>query len=306
MDIAGANLAPRIGAWRSVRVLAWLAGLLVATVCSGQQLLAVPPLSARVIDQAEALAPGQRDALERKLAAFETAHGSQIAILIVRSTGGEPIEDFAHRVGDGWKIGRKNIGDGLLIVVARDDRRVRIDVARALEGAIPDLAARRVIREQMAPKFAAGDYAGGLEQGLDALFRMIEGESLPPPAPPSTHEDNDLESWLVMGFIGVIVGGSLLKAMFGRVFGSLIGAGVSGFIAWVIAGSLLAAVGVGLAAFIFLLIMGSGRGGRGHWGGGATGGVGGFGAGGGGGFSSGGGGDFGGGGASGGWGGGND
>lgn len=307
MNPAGAPVASRSRSRRGLFAFLLLVLSLAAATCHGQELLAVPPLAARVTDQAGALDPAQRESLERKLAAFESAHGSQIAILVVRSTQGEPIEDFAHRVGEAWKVGRKGVGDGVLIVLARDDRRVRIDVARALEGAIPDLAARRVIREQMAPRFQSGDFAGGLESGLDALFRMIEGEALPPPRQAAPQDDNDLESWLMMGFIGVIVGGSLLKALFGRVPGSIIGAGAAGSIAWMIAGSLLAALGVALVSLVFLLAMGSARGGRGGWGGGFPGGFGGTGStGGGGGFSSGGGGDFSGGGASGGWGGGND
>lgn len=281
----------------------------------GGSLVAIPALKARVTDTAQILDAAARDALEAKLAAFEQAHGSQIAVLLVPTTQPEPIEDFAHRVGEAWKIGRKGVGDGLLVIVARDDKRVRIDVARALEGAIPDLAAKRVIREEMAPRFAQGNYSGGLNVGLDALLKLIEGESLPPQGgqaastPPS--DNNDLEAWLMFGFIALIVGGSILKALFGRAAGSFIGAGGAGLIAWLVAGSVLAALAIGVVALLFLLIMGNARGGRGGgFGPGLGGGFGGMGGshsgGGSGGFSSGGGGDFGGGGASGGWGDGGD
>ena len=278
----------------------------------GTTVLPVPVPKTRVTDPGLLLTAPARDALEAKLAAFEQGHGSQIAVLLVATTQPEPIEDFAHRVGEAWKIGRKGVGDGLLIIVARDDKRVRIDVARALEGAIPDLAAKRVIRENMAPRFAQGDYAGGLDAGMDALFRLIEGEALPPPTarqPTQTGDNYDYEAWLMMGFIAVIVGGSILKAIFGRAAGSFIGASGAGVIAWLVASSVLAALAIALVALVFLLIMGNGRGGGLVPG--LGGGLGGFGgssgaSGSGGGFSSGGGGDFGGGGASGGWGGSND
>jgi uncharacterized protein len=292
--------------------LAWfvVACLLPAGASAqGLALFPVPALKARVTDTAGVLAAPAREALEARLAAFEQAHGSQIAVLLVGTTQPEPIEDFAHRVGEAWKIGRKGVGDGLLIIVARDDKRVRIDVARALEGAVPDLAAKRIIRENMAPGFAQGDYAGGLNAGVDALLRLIEGEALPPPAARQSAQtqpadNNDLEAWLMLGFIAVIVGGSILKAVFGRAAGSFVGAGAAGVIAWAVAGSLLVALAIGAVALVFLLIMGSARGGSGRgFGGGLGGGFGGSsGVGSGGGFSSGGGGDFGGGGASGGWG----
>ncbi len=290
--------------------------LLVGASAWGQggSLVAIPSLKTRVTDTAQVLETSARDALEAKLAAFEQAHGSQIAVLLVATTQPEPIEDFAHRVGEAWKIGRKGVGDGLLVIVARDDKRVRIDVARALEGAVPDLAAKRVIREEMAPRFAQGNFSGGLNSGLDALFKLIEGEALPPPKggqETPTSDNNDLEVWLMFGFIGLIVGGSILKAMFGRAAGSFIGAGGAGLIAWLVAGSVLAAIAIGVVALLFLLIMGNARGGRGGgFGPGLGGGFGGMGGshsgGGSGGFSSGGGGDFGGGGASGGWGDGGD
>lgn len=289
---------------------AWL--LLATSLALAQPLLEVPALKTRVTDLTASLGQLERNALEAKLAAFEQAHGSQIAVLMVASTQAEPIEDFAHRVGDVWKIGRKGVGDGLIIIIAKNDKRVRIDVARALEGAIPDLAAKRVIRESMSPRFAQGDFAGGLDAGVTQLIGLIEGEKLPPPAAASTTghaaDNNDLEGWLMMGFIAVIVGGSILKAMFGRAGGSFIGAGGAGIIAWVVAGSLWVALAIGVVALLFLLVMGGGRGGRGGGFGPPFGG--GFGSGGSasggsswGGFSSGGGGDFSGGGASGGWGG---
>jgi uncharacterized membrane protein YgcG len=143
-------------------------------------LVAVPPL-ARVTDLAGALKPADVQALEAKLAAYEMAKGSQIAIIVLPTTQPEPIADFAQRVGDAWKIGRKGVGDGVLITVAIQDRRVWISVARALEGALPDVVATRISREVIAPRFREGDYGGGLLAGLDAILRRLDGEALPPP-----------------------------------------------------------------------------------------------------------------------------
>jgi uncharacterized protein len=301
----------------------WLCGILLAAWCAlalaadtrgADGLLAVPPV-ARVTDTTGTLRPQDKQALEDKLAAFETAHGSQIAIIMVASTQPEPISDFANRVGDAWKIGRAGVGDGLLIVVAKADRKVWIAVARALEGAIPDLAAKRVIREQIAPRFKDNDFAGGLNAAVDALTRLIEGEGLPAPVGVSKQKVNAGESMfgLLVPFVvvGVVVG-ALLRRVFGVPGAFVAGAGsaaISGFLL----SSLVFGGIAGLAVFLLSLGGGSGMsqalGGRrgggvffpgGGWGGGGWG-RGGGGSFGGGGFSSGGGGDFSGGGAGGDW-----
>jgi uncharacterized protein len=271
-------------------------------------LLAVPPL-ARVTDSAGALSARDRAALDGRLAAFEGKQGSQIAILVVPSTRPEPIEDFAHRVGDAWKIGRKGIGDGVLVVVAVKDREVRIDVARNLEGAIPDVVAARIIRERMIPRFAAGDIAGGLNSALDALFARIVSEGLAPgpgEAPgagtgvrpvsgPSGLDEGGLRRVLGL-LLGAVIVGSVLRRMIG-VLGSVLAAG--GAAAAV--GLLFSSVALGLVAAVVvfvlslpgapLMIATQVLGGRGGFPGGTGGG----------GFRSGGGGDFSGGGASGRW-----
>src|SRR5262245_43363702 len=294
----------------------WSALALAADARAPDGLLAIPPV-ARVIDTTGTLQPQDKQALESKLAAFETAHGSQIAVVMVASTQPEPISDFAFRLGDAWKIGRKGVGDGLLIVVAKDDRKMYIAVARALEGAVPDLAAKRVIREQIAPRFQQGDFGGGLNAAVDALTQLIEGEGLPAPSGVSKQKVNAGES--VMGLLipfvifGVIVGG-LLRRIFG-VPGALVAGAGSAAISGFLLSSLLFGGLAGLAVFLISLAggsqMSSALGGRrggvfipggfgsGGWGGG--GGFGGGGGGGGGGFSSGGGGDFSGGGAGGDW-----
>lgn len=295
-----------------------LAGATVAALAADPRgadgLLVVPPL-ARIADSTGTLQPQERQALQDRLAAFETAHGSQIAIVMVGSTQPEPIADFANRVGGAWKIGRAKIGDGVLVVVAKDDRRVWIAVARALEGAIPDLAAKRVIREQIAPRFKNGDFAGGLNAAVDALFKLIEGEGLPAPAGVSQRTVDAGESMLALLVPFVVVGvvvGALLRRVLG-VPGALAAGAGSGAIAGTMLSSLLLGGLAGLVVLLFSLGAGSrmsrALGGRrggvfvpGGWGGG--GGFGGGWSGGsssGGGFSSGGGGDFSGGGAGGNW-----
>lgn len=263
-------------------------------------LLAVPPL-ARVTDYAGVLSPQEKQALEDKLAAFELAHGAQIAVLIVPSTKPEPIEDFAHRVGEAWKIGRAGVGDGVLVIVAKDDRRLRIDVARSLEGALPDVTARRIGREIMGPHFQRGDYAGGLSAGLDAIFQRIESEGLPAPRVQSAADaDTDRLALLMPFVIGGFVVGVILRRILG-IPGSLLAAGASGFVAAkVLASGVLGAL-AGLAVFVLTVgggsragrVLGGRRGGLfipGGWSGGGW-------SGGGGGWISGGGGDFSGGGA---------
>ena len=147
-----------------------------------QDVLPVPALTARVIDQTGTLQAAETAALEAKLAAFETEAGTQIVLLLVPATAPEDIAAYAQRVGDSWKIGRREVGDGVLLVVAKDERRVRIEVAKTLEGAIPDLAARQIIDNAIRPAFRANDYAGGLEAAVDQLIARIKGEALPAPA----------------------------------------------------------------------------------------------------------------------------
>lgn len=265
-------------------------------------LLAVPPL-ARVTDLAGVLTPAQRAALDARLADFEAAHGSQLAVILVDSVQPEPIEDFAHRVGDTWKIGRRGIGDGVLLVAAIKDRRMRIDVALALEGAIPDVLASRIIRERIAPAFAAGDYAGGLNAGLDGLFALILGEDLPAgpgTAPAGRHDPADAP--ISQLFVGVMAFGLVVGSMLRRILGflgALLAAGAAAALVYFLMSSaLLAALG-GVIVLVLSLVARTGGGGflplpMGGGGGGSFGGSGG-------GFSSGGGGNFSGGGASGSW-----
>jgi uncharacterized protein len=267
--------------------------------------IAVPPLKSSVTDLTNTLDAGQREALQAKLAAFEAKKGSQIAVLIVPSTQPETIEEYGIRVGDTWKIGRKGVDDGVILIVAKNDRRLRLEVGYGLEGALPDAIAKRIVTDVITPYFKQGDFAGGINAGVDATIKVIDGEPLPAPkAQRATGKQGsqgfDFESLLVMGFIGVFVVGGILRSMFGRFAGSGVVAAVLGFIAWMLAGTLVVAVIVAIVAFILGLFAGSGIGGGGGGrGGGWSSGGGGFSSGGGG--FSGGGGSFGGGGSSGSW-----
>ena len=311
---------PRI--WRALAALALLA--LALGAARAQDLQAIPALTARVIDQTGTLDAAQRQALEAKLTALEAQKGSQLVMLMVGTTAPEDIAAYAFRVASTWKIGRRDVGDGVLVVVAKDDRRMRIEVAKALEGAIPDIAAGRIIDGAMKPRFRENDFAGGLDAPADQLIARIKGEPLPPLEQANTGQFERANgergfNWTdlaIFGFFGVMIGGRVARAMFGKGFGSLLTGGAIGLLAMLVTSSIVVAVLAGLAALVFTLLSSSlgalgglarpsrgggwaGGVGGGGFGGGGFGGGGGWG--GGGGFGSGGGGNFGGGGASGDW-----
>ena len=286
------------------RALLLAALALCAAPLAAQQ--PVPRLSGRVVDVTATLTSPERAALEQKLAALEQRKGSQIAVLIVRTTEPEAIEQYSLRVAEAWQIGRGKTDDGIVVVVAKDDRKMRIEVGYGLEGAVPDALAKRIIAERMAPRFAAGDFSAGLNDGVDALSALIDGEPLPPPkaAPQSSRgRGDDNGSGSPQSFFGVLIVLALfvapvLRRLFGALFGGVLVGGVATLVVWAVSRVLLLALGVGFVAF--MLTLAGVVGGPGRWssGGGYWGGRGGFGGGGG---FSGGGGRFGGGGASGGW-----
>lgn len=289
--------------WRGVLAcgLLTIAALLAPPAHAQQE---VPALTAHVIDQTGTLSAAAIQQLEKKLTAFEVSHGSQVVLLLVPTTQPEDISSYANRVANNWKIGRREVGDGIVVVVAKNDRRVRIEVAKTLEGAIPDLMAKRVIDGAMTPRFKQGDFAGGLDVAVDQITALIRGEGLPVPTAKSNQGGDGLD-WhdlAVFMFAGVPILAAVARGFLGKKLGALAtGAGV-GFITWSVTASLLIAAGAALLALFFGFLSGmgsnSGRWGSGSHGGFGSGGSGGFG---GGGFGSGGGGDFGGGGASGDW-----
>ena len=288
-------------------VMLWLMALL-GGLPAGPALAvqAVPALSARVIDQTGTLRAEQLRALEARLQAFEQAKGTQIVVLMVPTTAPEDIVDYTQRVGDAWKIGRKEVGDGLLVVIAKSDRTLRIATSKTLEGAVPDLAARQVIDRAMTPRFRQGDFAGGIEAGLDQLMALVRGEKLPEPqaAGQPTSDGSGWVGLLALCFFVIPPLARLLGLLIGRKAAALLtGAGV-GALAWLISANVLIGVGAALMAGLFALASSLAVLRRTAWGGHGSSGGWAMGSGSGGshgGFRSGGGGNFGGGGASGRW-----
>ena len=292
----------------AVRLVAALGLLFFLASAAGaaDDLVAVPPLAARVTDLTGTLSDEQRASLEADLALFERSRGSQIAILLVPSTKPETIEAYSILVAEAWKLGRKGIDDGILILVAMNDRKLRIEVGRGLEGAVPDAVAKRIVAEVIGPRFKEGDFFGGLQAGVAKLQSVIGGEALPSPKGDRRSGVATLPTglegrYLVGMFIAVIVG-SMLSKLYGRLAGSASTGGVFGFLVWLGTSLPMIALGAGLIVFILILFLtlprssgwssGDGGGGafsRGWSGGGSDEGF------------SGGGGDFGGGGASGDW-----
>ncbi|KKW66889.1 membrane protein [Lampropedia cohaerens] len=287
--------------------------LFAATLAAQSGLQPVPALTDRIIDQTATLSPAETAAIRQKLAALEERFGTQVVVLMVATTAPEDIAPYAHRVADTWKIGRADVGDGLLLVIAKNDRTLRFEVARALEGTIPDLRAARIIDEQITPAFRQGNFAAGILAGLDGVEAALAGD--PPPPPASGAERNagmrafgdagvDIPTLIVLAYFALTLGAPLMRQLLGRKLGALASGGAIGAVVYLFSGALLVALIAGIAGMLIAFSMGSQvgigtgpRGGGGGFGGGGFGG-GGFG---GGGFGSGGGGSFGGGGASGRW-----
>jgi uncharacterized protein len=263
-------------------------------------LIAVPPLTSLVTDLTNTLTPEQKSSLENQLNAYEKSRGTQIAVLIIPTTQPEAIEQFSIRVVDQWKLGRKKVDDGLLLIIAKDDRKFRFEVGYGLEGALTDVTTKRIISEVMTPFFKQGMFYEGIISGLAKSIQIINGEALPPPANnASANSQNDgFEGVLMIAFMVAIFVGSILKKLLGNLLGGGLTAGITGILAWLITGTIGIAIIAAVIGF-FATLMG-GLGGRGLGGFGGYSGGGGF-SGGGGGFGGGRGGGFGGGGSSGSW-----
>jgi uncharacterized protein len=243
----------------------------------------VPPLTGRVVDLTGTLASGDIAALTQTLKSLELRKGSQVAVLIVPTTEPETIEQYSIRVAEVWKIGRKKIDDGALMVIAKNDRHLRIEVGYGLEGALTDVTAKRIIDEVITPKFKAGDFAGGITAGVDRIIRVIDGETLPAPEPPHWQSQRSFDPTDLFNpflIIPVLLFGGLMRSMLGRLLGSVAAGGLVTVIGWYLFGSLLAAVLAGAIASIFVMFSDSitspqpvgRRGGGGGWSGGGYGG----------------------------------
>jgi uncharacterized protein len=269
--------------------------------------VAVPPLVGRVVDQTGTLSSDEIASLNQTLRNFEARKGSQVAVLIVPTTAPETIEQYSLRVAETWKIGRKKIDDGALLVVAKDDRRLRIEVGYGLEGALTDVTSKRIIDEIITPSFRSGDFAGGISSGVDRIIRVVDGEPLPAPEPRREQGSSFLSHVDLLNpftLFAVFIVSTILRTTLGRLIGAVATGGIVGALAWLIAGSLAASFIAAIIAFLFTMFAeiptsSSGRsggrgwsGGGGSWGGGSSSGSS---------DSGGGGGSFGGGGASGSW-----
>ena len=223
--------------------------------------VAVPPLSGRLVDQTGTLSAFDAAALTQRLKDLETRKGSQVAVLIVPTTQPETIEQFSIRVAEAWKIGRKKIDDGALLIVAKDDHKLRIEVGYGLEGALTDVTSRRIIDEIIVPHFKTGDFAGGISAGVDRIIRIIDGEPLPAPQPEASHSvDPDMLFNIVFspfGLIGYAAIAAIMRGLMGRLLGSGVTAGVVGTIVWFLLGSMVFSAVLGVAAF-FLTLFGDG------------------------------------------------
>jgi uncharacterized protein len=219
--------------------------------------VAIPQLTGRVVDQTNTLSSGDIATLNQKLTDLERRKGSQIAVLIVPTTQPEDIAQFSIRVAEAWKIGRKKVDDGALLVVAKNDHRLRIEVGYGLEGALTDVTSRRIIDEIITPKFRTGDFAGGINAGVDRIIAVTNGEPLPAPQPQASHgvdlNWDTMPSLAPFVLIGAIIGGGILRAMLGRLLGSVATGGLFGLIAWIVASSALAAIRVGLVCFVIAM-----------------------------------------------------
>jgi uncharacterized protein len=290
------------------RTLPWVLAAALALVAAAPRAdVPVPPLEARVTDLTGTLTADQTAELERTLAQFEAKKGSQIAVLILPTTHPETIEQYGIRVADAWKLGRKGIDDGALLLVAKNDREVRIEVGYGLEGVLTDATSNRIIDEIIVPRFKQGDFYGGIRTGVERMIGVVQGEPLPPPSA-SAHRSRGMDPGALFGIvIAATVIGGLLAPIFGRLGAGAVTGGVTGLVVWLIFSSL--ALGLLFGVFVLVFSLGNGAGpgylGRGYpgrgIGGWSSGGWSGGGFGGGGGGFSGGGGGFGGGGASGRW-----
>src|SRR4051812_18639942 len=233
-----------------------LLALLVFWAASALAVVAVPPLVGRVVDQTGTLSSGDVASLNQTIRNFEARKGSQVAVLIVPTTDGEAIEQFSLRVAEAWKIGRKKIDDGAVLVIAKNDRHLRIEVGYGLEGALTDVTTKRIIDEEITPKFKSGDFAGVVSAGINKMMRVIDGEKLPAPEPPhwqntGLFDVSDMFNPFLL--IPVFLLGGVMRSMLGRLVGSAVSGGVVTLVAWLLFGSLAAAIVAGVIATVFVL-----------------------------------------------------
>lgn len=254
-------------------LLAWMA--LSVHAAEGDPQL-VPALDKRVIDLTATLSAADEARIAARLKEFEAQKGVQIAVLIVGTTLPEAIFDYSLRVAEAWKLGRKGVDDGVLFVIAKNDRKMQILTGPGLQGTLTDAMSKRIIGEIVGPKFRAGDFAGGIEQGIEKMIAVLQGEALPAPQKKRVDVKSvNYEGFLMLGFAAALVLGPLLRSLLGRFVGASATGAVAGAAAWWLAGGLLFPIIAGVILFIIVLMMGAmnfagGRGGGGGWTSGGT------------------------------------
>ncbi len=233
----------------------------------------IPPLKHRVTDLTATLNAADEARIEARLREYEAKKGTQIAVLIVGTTLPEPAFDYSMRVVDTWKLGRKDIDDGVLFLIAKNDRKLEIRTGRGVQGSLTDAMTKRIISEIVTPKFRAGDFAGGIEQGVEKIMGVLEGEALPPPQKKRIASQGvNYENFLILGFVAALIAGPLLRSLLGRFVGAAATGGVTGAAAWWLAGGMAFPIVAGVIIFFIVLMMGAmssggGRGGSGGLGG---------------------------------------
>ncbi len=231
--------------------------LLLVLLCLSQLSLAqqaVPPLSGRVIDQTNTLTSSEIRSLDQTLSNFEARKGSQIVVLMVPSTAPETIEQYAIRVAEQWKIGRKKVDDGAILIIAKADRTLRIEVGYGLEGVLPDVTSKRIIDQIIVPRFKQQDFYGGITDGVNVVIGVVDGEALPVPAPVNANIHDQVDrSFLPIILIVALVLGGILRSMLGRLPGSLVAGGIAALVTWSIFGAFSIALIAGIVALIVTL-----------------------------------------------------
>lgn len=252
------------GPTRVLATVCWLVAAMLGTARAAEDLAPVPPLQALVTDLTSTLTAEQREGLEARLRAFEARKGSQLAVLLVKTARPEAIEQYALRVAEQWKVGRKKVDDGAILLVAKDDREVRIEVGYGLEGVLNDATSKRIISETIVPRFKQGDYFGGIDGGVDQMIMLVDGEALPPVPASRRDPQGDFGRFApLLLLIAVVVGGAL-RSTVGRLPGAALAAGGAGLIMWFLSGVIAMALGGALLAF-FVTLLGGGTGLHGGW-----------------------------------------
>lgn len=254
------------GAWRCIvrtilPMLVCMVGAMSVVVSAAEgDFVAIPKLEKRVTDLTATLSSTEEARIEARLREFEAKKGAQVAVLIIGTTTPEPIFDYSVRVAEAWKLGRKDVDDGVLFVVAKNDRKLQILTGRGTQGVLTDAMSKRIIGEVVAPKFRAGDFAGGIEDGVAKIIDVLQGEALPPPQKKRVAVEQgggNVQSFLFIAFIAALFVGPLLRSMLGRFLGASATAGVTGAAAWFLAGGLLFPIIAGVIIFFIVLFMGA-------------------------------------------------